>query len=311
MGNVRRVCTHDKEYVLKYCANTFGWGDYIHYVWNDWILNGEFLAYECDVSLSSQSPSQSSSRPSHTMRPVGICHVHTSDGQIWIEGVRVHPQYRRHGIATTLVKTAEDAALLNARQLRGDDYSLASYMLIDTKNTSSLVMGSMLGYCKTHTWTYYKLEPRLYPSSETRAVAIADNDFHDNFDCTVYSHYVDSWRWFQTNPAMLKKLASQNLIAITAESYDVTRDVLDKNSRSLTVSINVISQSVEGQGATLYATLYPGTNAKVMIKYLSDVAARCACESACIFVPQHDQLPVCEGLVKSHSFHIVKKPLSY
>lgn len=319
MGQIRKVRESDKAYILGYCKNTFSWGDYIHYVWDDWILNGDFLAYEdCVLESATVTPfSTVSSTASLTqiLHPVGICHVHKSNEQLWIEGIRVHPKYRRHGVATSLVNAAEKLTFSNNYndKLQGvSDFSATSRMLVDVKNTSSLEMISLLGYQKINTWAYYKLKPQLCAFDEICTVDV----FQNNIDFSVYPYYVDSWRWFQTNRTMMDKLASKNMIAVvTSSSHDddatvTTIHPLEKN-HNLTVSLSAISESVEGNCMTLYATLYPGidNHVKVMIKYLSDLAARHSCEHICIFT-QQDVLPLCDGLEKSYSFHLVEKPLS-
>jgi hypothetical protein len=45
---IRFALPSDKENVLRFCANTFEWGDYIDQVWDSWYLdqNGVLLVAE-------------------------------------------------------------------------------------------------------------------------------------------------------------------------------------------------------------------------------------------------------------------------
>jgi len=63
---IREAITKDKLEILKFCKNTFSWGDYIEHVWDFWVSEGSLLV--CEIQS-----------------PVGICHTFYSKDQIWIE----------------------------------------------------------------------------------------------------------------------------------------------------------------------------------------------------------------------------------
>ena len=87
MITVRPAAQADKSQILSFCANTFSWGDYIDHVWDLWLhdKNGRMLIAESDGVQ------------------VGLSHVSLCpDSNIWLEGVRVHPSFRRTKIATEL-----------------------------------------------------------------------------------------------------------------------------------------------------------------------------------------------------------------
>ncbi len=106
---IRRAVPADEPIVLDFCQNTFSWGDYIDQVWGHWLNHGHLLIY--DVG-----------------RPVGICHCSTTKSQMWFEGVRVSPDFRRRGIATQLLAYAE--------QLGSDDGAQTSCMEFMRKSFS-------------------------------------------------------------------------------------------------------------------------------------------------------------------------------
>ncbi len=301
MESIRKVCESDKKYVLEYCKDTFSWGDYISYVWDDWITDGDFLAYDDCISSDTSTT---------CMRPVGICHVHSSDKQIWVEGIRVHPLYRRRGIATKLVMAAEEKLILlhntphtDKSATFYDKCTMASRMLIDAKNDSSLFMADNLGYNIIGTWSYYKLQPKQYSSDQIHVMFT----IIDTVDSNVYEYYVDSWRWFQTRT--LYDTLSKSMIVSIPESSDVDT-CLDGQKLPPLTAIIVISKSVEGNGLCMYVTLYSTSSSnytKTLIKYLRNVAFEHNCEHICVFAQQHDVLPLCDGLEKSFTFHLVEK----
>ena len=303
---IRRVSGRDRQYVLGYCKDTFGWGDYIKNVWDRWLSEGEFLAYEAPA----YGPQQKGA-------PVGICHAHISRGQVWVEGIRVHPQYRRRGVATMLVGAAEDLVLRDDRYCAyhlqdGRPHVMSSRMLIDAANCPSLEMARMLGYDATHTWTYYRLKPQR--RSDTCSIfGPAD------LDASICSHYVDSWRWFETDCDALRSMASAGqVVAVPAamrgrggSSNNPAAKSVERGS-GVTVAITTISESIASDPRmALYAVIYPGADTchvKEMVGHLGDVAARRGCTSANLFT-QGDRLPACSGLTKSFEFCLVEKPL--
>ena len=60
---IREANISDKNSVLKFCKNTFSWGDYIEKVWSSWIDEGNLFLFE-------------------KKSPVGICHAFHSENQI-------------------------------------------------------------------------------------------------------------------------------------------------------------------------------------------------------------------------------------
>lgn len=86
---IREANILDKIPVLKFCKNTFSWGDYVEQVWDFWLSEGHLFLGE-------------------KQSPVGICHAFYSENQIWIEGIRIDSHFRRQNIASDLVKHAEN-----------------------------------------------------------------------------------------------------------------------------------------------------------------------------------------------------------
>ena len=174
---IREANISDKNSVLKFCKNTFSWGDYIEKVWSSWLDEGNLFLFE-------------------KQSPVGICHAFYSENQIWIEGIRIDPEHRREMIASKLVTYAESIGKKN--------HKLFSYMLIDTENKNSISMANSLNYDTFETWNYYSLNPKKNSNFKI--------EFEKSVDSEIFTFYVDSWRWVKTTKQILTDLSSQNKI---------------------------------------------------------------------------------------------------
>ena len=175
--NIRNAGNPDKIQILKFCKNTFSWGDYVEHVWDHWLSEGNlFLAQKQD--------------------PVGICHAIYSKDQIWIEGIRIDPKHRRQNIASRLVKHAE-------RIGREKNISF-SFMLIDTKNSESLFMANSLNYDVFQTWNFYSLEPKINLNYNVA--------FTKSLNSKPYPFYVKSWRWIPLDDETMTSLYEKNCI---------------------------------------------------------------------------------------------------
>ena len=107
----------DREAVLAFCARTWDDGDYVQYVWEDWLrdASGALLV----ATLAG--------------RPVGLAHLRMmSPEEAWIEGVRVDPGARRRGVARVLISrtlvTAHERGATVARYFTSSD-NVASQQL--------------------------------------------------------------------------------------------------------------------------------------------------------------------------------------
>mgnify|MGYP000374329504 CR=1 FL=1 len=86
---IRFAEPRDKDFVIEFTRHTWEHGDYIENVWDIWVNDtlGKLFVAEVDE------------------KPVGIMHVtFLTPDYAWLEGARVHPDYRGRGIATELNK---------------------------------------------------------------------------------------------------------------------------------------------------------------------------------------------------------------
>jgi len=257
---IREANISDKIPVLKFCKNTFSWGDYVGEVWDNWLSEGNLLLYE-------------------KQSPVGICHAFYSKDQVWIEGIRIDPTFRRQKIASSLVH--------NAESIGQEKNALFSYMLIDTENSASLQMANSLKYAIFQTWNFYSLCPKLNSNY--------DITFEKSLNSQKYTHYVKSWRWLPIDNDTLTTLIEQKKII---------KSNVDGN-----VSLAILTNS-EHFDNTLIVTLFSDSqnSSSQIISFLQNHALEKNYER--IQILTKEQVPIFESLEHKISFHLMKKSLS-
>ena len=189
---IREAKPSDKLHILKFCKNTFSWGDYIKEVWDYWLSEGKLLVIEKKI-------------------PIGFCHAVFSKNQVWIEGIRINSDFRRQGLASNLIIQVESLAIQKQIPI--------SLMLIDTENLSSLLMAKNLEYKINQTWNFYSLLPKENNSHEISFGNIIQNN--------EFSHYVKSWRWLPLDQETLSSLNSKNCIVYSKKGKNQSIAILE------------------------------------------------------------------------------------
>ncbi|RDJ31665.1 MAG: GNAT family N-acetyltransferase [Crenarchaeota archaeon] len=176
----------DKKDVIKFCKNTFSWGDYISEIWDYWYLEGNLFVVRENNS------------------PVALSHASISkkDQQVWIEGIRVNPNFRRKGYASSLIQHSENQAIKND--------CLSSFMLIETNNKNSLELSKKLGYVIKETWNFFSLLPEKSIASQIEFTKTNTKVFDLMRSLELF--YVDSWRWYPLNDQQLSLLVENQQI---------------------------------------------------------------------------------------------------
>ena len=189
---IRLAKSSDKFHILKFCKNTFSWGDYIKDVWDHWLSEGNLLVIE-------------------KTNPIGVCHAVFSKNQVWIEGIRINSDFRRQGFASNLIIQVESLAIQKQIPI--------SLMLIDTENSQSLLMAQNLGYKINQTWNFYSLLPKENNSHEISFGNVIQNN--------KFSHYVKSWRWIPLDKEKLSSLNSKNCIVYSDKGKNQAIAILE------------------------------------------------------------------------------------
>lgn len=257
---IREALTEDKLKVLRFCKNTFSWGDYIEHVWDFWMSEGSLFV--CEIQ-----------------DPVGVCHAFYSKDQIWIEGIRIDPNFRKQKIASQLIKQSE---------FRGKKQNaLFSYMLIDTENEISLSMADSLDYDLFQTWNFYSLEPKTNSNF--------DIQFEQSLNLDVYTHYVQSWRWIPLDAETLSEFSKQNKI------------IKSKVGGESSVAILADSEHFE---KTLIVTLFSGSlnSTSQILNFLQNYGMKNNYDR--IQILTKEKLLTSDLLEYKLSFHLMKKSLA-
>jgi len=256
---IRNANQSDKISVLNFCKNTFSWGDYIQDVWDSWLSEGNLLV--------AQNPN-----------PVGMCHAFFSKNQIWIEGIRVNSNFRRKGLASELIKYVESLGKENQVSF--------SLMLIDAKNSASLLMAKNLNYQIFQAWNFYSLAPQITNNTKIQFGTISNHP--------EIPHYVKSWRWLPLNDEELFSLSSQNKIIFSDKSGDI--------------SIAILTDS-EHFEKIMIVTLFSGSqsNTLELISFIQNYGAQQNYKK--IQILTREKLPILDNLEYKITFNLMQKSL--
>ncbi|MGQ4891029.1 MAG: GNAT family N-acetyltransferase [Candidatus Njordarchaeia archaeon] len=184
--NIRYARDSDKDDVIAFTDMIFEDGDYIKYVWDEWIRdeNGFLLVAE------------------ENGKPIGILHVgFLPDKSAWMEGLRVHPDYRRRGIAKKLNYEA-----FKIIQKRGLEVARG---IIFSENNASLSLAKNLGFRLLNpTWVLAQLPyDKIRDSWGAPGDILCDGDFWAFYTSTKNSKTFKerngfvfySWTFFKLN----------------------------------------------------------------------------------------------------------------
>jgi GNAT superfamily N-acetyltransferase len=180
---IRKAKSKDKDQILSFCQHTFRWGDYIDRVWDEWLAEKNLLAIE------------------QNGKAIGICNAEISPNQVWIEGIRINPDFRRKGYATRLVIAAERLA---RRKKLG-----ISRMIIADNNKRSLSMAKKLGYHIEDKWWLYNLSPKKQKTAAK--IATSPKGLDELIQSSTFS---ESWNWFSLDKKILSKLVKQGRVIV-------------------------------------------------------------------------------------------------
>jgi len=254
---IRDAINSDKSFVLNFCKDTFSWGDYIQDVWDYWLSEGNLLLIEKQC-------------------PIGMCHAFFSENQVWIEGIRINSNFRRHGLASKLVKHIESLAK--------EKHILFSFMLIDTENSPSLLMAKHLNYQIFQTWNFYSLLPQTNNNTKVQFCNVLN-------DIKIHQ-YVKSWRWLVLDEKTLLSLYKQNKIIFSDKSGDISTAILTDS---------------EHFDKTLIVTLFSGSqdNTLDVVSYIQNYGAEKNYQK--IQILTKEKLPFLNTLEHKITFNLMKK----
>lgn len=190
---IRRATKSDKEEVLRFCVNTFEWGDYIDQVWDLWYSDQAGLllvAEEEEYSLHNKKQSS----------VIAVSHVSLCPNKyhVWLEGIRVNPNYRRRSVATQLINK-----MVTYGQEKGAREASA---MVTSNNFASQLMMQTNAFTVISKWSYYTIDKTSKRVDKVRArskvAALKDTEMICDYlkQSEIYKssgqRYFNSWRWY-------------------------------------------------------------------------------------------------------------------
>lgn len=148
---VRIASALDKACIVAFCQNTFSWGDYIADVYDRWVADANGVAL---VGLVDG-------------QPVAIIHAaFLDDGVAWIEGVRVHPDFRKLGVGSMID--------MHARQWAREHGCRVARLVTGLKNVTAQGLFVKQGYHRVALFNEWEAEPLSEFNSNARVASVGD-----------------------------------------------------------------------------------------------------------------------------------------
>ena len=200
----RHAKPSDKHNVLRFCTNTFEWGDYIEEVWDEWYAdpNGYLMIAEENEVIAA----------------VSHAYLCPNRNRVWLEGVRVNPDFRRRAVATELIKNM----LVYGKEHGAQDAA----SLVSVKNVASQGMMEKNGFVVTSRWIYCYSSINTHQEPDTGQATIAklkDKEIIRSYlkQSQIFraaaENYAHLWRWYHLylDSDFLQNLIHDRKIIIT------------------------------------------------------------------------------------------------
>ncbi len=185
---IRPARPEDKTAVVAYCQNTFSWGDYIADAWDRWMEDpsGKILVALVDA------------------QPVAMVHVALLEkGVVWMEGMRVHPDFRRHGIGTAI-----DVAGRSYARERGHPIARLATSIHNIPAQKALVVQGYTRIAEFDEWVALPSEAvpsQVHVAGPDDAPVILALWDRSDIRTVTRSLLPDHWRWTELTEARLAR----------------------------------------------------------------------------------------------------------
>jgi len=198
---VRRARPDDRDAVLAFCANTWEWGDYIEYVWDEWLYDPQGALFVATIDG----------------QPVGLAHMHmVSATEAWLEGMRVDPNFRHRGLS----KALSEAMMIEAMSRGATTARLAT----ESTNIASITLAEHGHMRRIGSFALHNAEPVTTPSKRQYGMdapqVATEADLDDiidflnassNFPLTGGMYYHSFIGYAITGALLAEKIAAQQV----------------------------------------------------------------------------------------------------
>jgi ribosomal protein S18 acetylase RimI-like enzyme len=227
---IRHATKSDKGEVLRFCVNTFEWGDYIDQVWDFWYSdqNGVLLVAEDDEEYNIHSKKRSS------LIAVSHASLCPNNKNVWLEGIRVHPNFRHRSIATQLLNTM----ISYGKEQEAEEASA----IVAGNNIASQLMMESNGFAIISKWRYYiinKIPKRVdQVKLRSRVVTFEDTETVRNYliRSEVYKSsgktYVNSWRWYSLDLSVLEDFIKHEKVLVIGNDPIEGLGIINKDNNN-------------------------------------------------------------------------------
>jgi len=207
-ARVRLARPADKRQLMSFIKDVWGGHDYIPRIWDQWLKDetGKMFVVEADGV------------------PVGMSRVKfLEDGSAWLEGARVHPDFRGRGLATMLGASSMRTAMGRGVKV----FRLTSW----SRNKTAHRQIARMSFKESSRISAY--EPgkgaRFAPQNGVRLAGTSDLSrvtklIRESREFRLGSGvFWDEFTAAALNPAIVKKLVGEGSVWITDESVAVAR----------------------------------------------------------------------------------------
>jgi GNAT superfamily N-acetyltransferase len=221
----RHAKQSDKEDVLRFCTNTFEWGDYIEEVWDVWYSdpNGYLMIAEKNEMIAA----------------VSHAYVCPNRNRIWLEGIRVNPDFRRRSIGTELIKKmVQYGKEQGAQEAAG---------LVSVKNVASQAMMERNGFVVTSRWIYCNSSTNVHQEPDNGQAKIAtlkDKEVMRSYlkQSQIFraaaENYAHLWRWYHLHldsDVLQNLIDNRKIIIMTNHDHSIIHGliIINKNDNNM------------------------------------------------------------------------------
>ncbi len=202
---IRKAKPADKEPILEISKNLWGGHDYLPDAWDDWLkdTNGRLIVATVN------------------RRPIGVAHASLQTPDVaWLEGVRVHQQYRGLGIAGSLNKALLDWA--RKKHARVARLSTGSSNKASQRHLNRIGFPLLQTFQRLETTKPLVAKPSGVKTTRSSAKhlwswLIRRPEFAEN-----RAMYSSGWTWHPITPQTLKKHMSRGHVLTTTRNRQVT-----------------------------------------------------------------------------------------